>query len=161
MKVNNKIQCKYWSKVLLSKQSKYRHRSSASWDQKISSYRNVKVTAIVVRKDVLDRHKLTCQKRSRNKICQICNKQFTRTEHPKRHLTSHSRVGYQHNFCERSFKRINFYSKIFSRLTPPFQRFPPFWKSKMSPPLIGLSGKQKNLITLTTNFYVISTLSVF
>ena len=64
-----------------------------------------------VRKDVLERHKLTCQKRSRNKICQICNKPFTRTENFKRHLSTHSRVGYQCNFCERSFKRIDFYNK--------------------------------------------------
>ena len=31
----------------------------------------------------------------------------------------------------------------FSRSTPPFLRFPPFLKSKMSPPFIGLSGKKK------------------
>ena len=30
------------------------------------------------------------------------------------------------------------------QINPPFLRFPPFQKSKMSPPFIGLSGKQKN-----------------
>ena len=48
----------------------------------------------------------------------------------------------------------------FSRSTPPFLRFPPFLKSKMSPPFIGLSGKQKHQITLVTNLHIISTLRV-
>ena len=45
--------------------------------------------------------------------------------------------------------------------TPPFLRFPPFWKSKMSPPFIGLSGKQKYWKTLLTDLYIlISTIKV-
>ena len=113
MKVNNKkIQCKYCSKVLLSKQSKYRDQKQCMLGPKdIKLHICQTCSYSFVRKDVLDRHKLTCQKRSRNKICQTCNKHFTRTEHLKRHLTTHSRVGYQRNFCERSFKRIDFYNK--------------------------------------------------
>ena len=46
--------------------------------------------------------------------------------------------------------------------TPPFLRLPPlpFKKSKMPPPFIVLSGKQKYWITLVTNLYIISTLKV-
>ena len=43
---------------------------------------------------------------------------------------------------------------------PSFLRFPSFKKSKMSPPFVGLSGKQKDWITILTNLYIISTLKV-
>ena len=113
MKVNNnKIQCKYCSKVLRSKQSKYRHQKQCKLEpQDIKLHKCQSCSYSSVRKDALDIQKLTCLKRSRNKICQICNKQFTRTKHMQRHLTTHSKVGYQCNFCERSFKRIDFYNK--------------------------------------------------
>ena len=44
----------------------------------------------------------------------------------------------------------------FSVSPPP----PPSQKSKMSPPFIGLSQKQKYWITLVTNLYIISALNV-
>ena len=43
---------------------------------------------------------------------------------------------------------------------PSFLRFPSFKKSKMYPPFVGLSGKQKDWITFLTNLYIISTLKV-
>ena len=43
---------------------------------------------------------------------------------------------------------------------PPFSKISPFLKFKMSPPSIGLSRKQKYLITLVTNLYIISNLKV-
>ena len=49
---------------------------------------------------------------------------------------------------------------LFSRSTPPFMRFLPFQKLKMSPPFIGLSGKQKYWLTLEINLYIISILKV-
>ena len=37
--------------------------------------------------------------------------------------------------------------------TPPFLRFPPFWKFKMSPTFIGLSGKEKYWIYFNRIFH--------
>ena len=45
----------------------------------------------------------------------------------------------------------------YSSSTSPISRFPPFEKSKMSPPFIGLPGKQKYWMTLLTDLYIIST----
>ena len=66
-------------------------------------------------------------------------------------------------FCRRKYilTILNFMTIVGKRChTPPFPRFTLFWKSKMSPPFLSLSGKQKYWITHATNLYKISTLKV-
>ena len=59
-----------------------------------------------MKKDAMNRQKLTCQKRTQ-KICQICREKFSRNEHLKIHLNKHTRTGYKCHDYEGSFKRID------------------------------------------------------
>ena len=64
------------------------------------------------------------------------------------------------NFKKTSTESDQHWTAVQKSHTPPFLRFPPFLEIQISPPFIGLSGKQKYWITLVTNFYIISTLKV-